>query len=108
MSDSSSIFTVTLRGWPAALVAEVAAAPCRRVGAALIKCSWGAIDALSDHGREALLTQLHDVLAELPDIAPLADSAQRPCGNSPRAANGAMKWLRRAKHSRQNGSSQPT
>ena len=58
--------TDTLSGWPATLDAEVAAAPCRRVAAALIACSQDAIDSLPDPRREALLARLQDITAELP------------------------------------------
>src|SRR5262249_21213264 len=70
--------------WPAELVAEVAAAPCRRVAAALIGCNQDALDSLPDHKREALLTELQDVIAELPDDTDtLAELPQRSC-ESPR------------------------
>jgi hypothetical protein len=56
-----------LTGWPAELVAEVAAAPDRRVAALLILASGDAIAALPDDTRELLGTRLQDTLAELPE-----------------------------------------
>src|SRR5262245_59301649 len=53
--------------WPADLIAEVSAAPSRRVAAELFQLSQSAIDTLTDDEREALLEALQDILAELPD-----------------------------------------
>jgi hypothetical protein len=53
-------------GWPAELLAEISAAPCRRVAAALVACGQDAIDALPEPEREALFAQLQDIIAELP------------------------------------------
>jgi hypothetical protein len=62
-------------GWPADLVAEVAAAPCRRVAGGLVEASRGAIDALPDDEREMLLAALQGVLAEFPGFVREHESA---------------------------------
>jgi hypothetical protein len=92
-------------GWPAELIAEIAAAPSRRVAAALISLSQGAVDTLPDHEREALLAYLQDIIAELP-----ATSANCRSGHVgiPTAASGATPWLQSPKHSQRNRSRQPT
>jgi hypothetical protein len=74
----------SLGGWPAQLLAEISAAPCRRVAAALVACSQDAIDALPEPEREALFAQLQDIIAELP--ATPAELPQRSCGISHRGA----------------------
>src|SRR5262245_37977171 len=56
-----------LTGWPADLVAEVAAAPCRDVAGRLIALRTDAIAVLPDDVLELLNTTLQDTLAELPE-----------------------------------------
>jgi len=54
-------------GWCAELVADVAAAGCRRIATGLIDASQSAIDTLAADRREALLATLEDLIRELPD-----------------------------------------
>jgi hypothetical protein len=58
-------YATGLTGWPAELVAEIAAAPNRCVAKRLVEASAGAIDTLSDDRRELLLSRLQDTIAEL-------------------------------------------
>jgi hypothetical protein len=56
-----------LRGWRGELLAQISAAPSRRVAENLLALSQSAIDGLPDDARERLVAHVQDVLAELPE-----------------------------------------
>src|SRR5215831_15962771 len=75
-NNSPLVSAQDILGWPAELIAEISAAPSRRVAAELISLSQDAIDALADGEREQLLQLLQHVIAELP----VAELPHRLCG----------------------------
>ena len=62
----ASTTQATLTGWLAELLAEVSAAPDRRVAANLLALSADAVATLPEPRRELLLERLQDTIRELP------------------------------------------
>ena len=52
---------------PERLLQELSAAACKNAARAVMERYAAAIEELDEHAREDLLTQAHDIIAELPD-----------------------------------------